>query len=275
MSIHYKVLGEGFPVVMIHGWTLDHRMMMGCMEPVFATRDGWKRIYLDLPGMGASDSPEHIQNSDDMLNEVLRLLDNLIPNSSFLLCGQSYGGYISLGIAHLRKDLLRGICLIAPKVLTDNEKLRRPEKQMLKQDSALMASLTPQDAEDFAEYAVIQGPTEWSRFQQNILSGARVADNEFLARIRQNGYGISFKPEIGDPLEIPALVVTGRQDHVTGYENQFQLMERFPRGTFAVLDMAGHNLQIERPMVFEAFIHDWLDRIELTQEENTNAVYSA
>jgi len=275
MSIHYTVLGEGFPVVMIHGWTLDHRMMMGCMEPVFATRDGWKRIYLDLPGMGASDSPEHIQNSDDMLNEVLRLLDNLIPNSSFLLCGQSYGGYISLGIAHLRKDLLRGICLIAPKVLTDNEKLRRPEKQVLKQDSALMASLTPQDAEDFAEYAVIQGPTEWSRFQQNILSGARVADNEFLARIRQNGYGISFKPEIGDPLEIPALVVTGRQDHVTGYENQFKLMERFPRGTFAVLDMAGHNLQIERPMVFEAFIHDWLDRIELTQEENTNAVYSA
>jgi len=266
MSINYKVLGEGFPIVMIHGWTLDHRVMMGCMEPVFSKRDGWKRIYIDLPGMGDSDAPEDIRNSDDMLNEVLSLLDNLVSNNSFLLCGQSYGGYISLGVAHFRKHLLRGICLIAPKVLTDNEHLRRPEKRILKYDNALMAELESRDEADFAEFSVVQGPDEWKRFQKDILPGARVADNEFLARIRQNGYGLSFKPEIGDQLEFPALVITGRQDHVVGYENQLELIERFPRGTFTVLDMAGHNLQIERPKVFEALIHDWLDRIEFATE---------
>ena len=33
-----------------------------------------------------------------------------------------------------------------------------------------------------------------------------------------------------------------------------------PRG-FAVLDVAGHNLQFERPELFGALVRDWLDRV--------------
>jgi pimeloyl-ACP methyl ester carboxylesterase len=39
--------------LMLHGWSVDHRLMKGCMEPVFKKMDTeWKRIYFDLPGMG-------------------------------------------------------------------------------------------------------------------------------------------------------------------------------------------------------------------------------
>lgn len=27
MSIHHKVIGEGIPIVMLHGWTLDHQVI--------------------------------------------------------------------------------------------------------------------------------------------------------------------------------------------------------------------------------------------------------
>ncbi len=40
------------PIVLIHGFTLDHRLMSGCMEPIFQNRTGWRRIYLDLPFAG-------------------------------------------------------------------------------------------------------------------------------------------------------------------------------------------------------------------------------
>lgn len=33
---------------------LDHRLMSGCMEPIFTKREGWRRIYIDLPGMGVT-----------------------------------------------------------------------------------------------------------------------------------------------------------------------------------------------------------------------------
>ncbi len=37
---------------MIHGMIPDHQVMKGCMESIFQKRNGWKRIYFDLLGMG-------------------------------------------------------------------------------------------------------------------------------------------------------------------------------------------------------------------------------
>ena len=39
-SIHYEIRGEGRPILMIHGSGPDHRLMLGCMEPVFERRTG-------------------------------------------------------------------------------------------------------------------------------------------------------------------------------------------------------------------------------------------
>ncbi len=52
ISVYYEVYGEGKPILMLHGWPLDHRYLVSDMEPLFTHRDGRKRIYLDLPGMG-------------------------------------------------------------------------------------------------------------------------------------------------------------------------------------------------------------------------------
>jgi hypothetical protein len=42
----------------------------------------------------------------------------------------------------------------------------------------------------------------------------------------------------------------------------WQILERYPRATFAVLDHAGHGLGIEQPYLLRALIGEWLDRIE-------------
>lgn len=34
-NIYYEEMGEGRPIIMIHGFTPDHRLMSGCMEPIF------------------------------------------------------------------------------------------------------------------------------------------------------------------------------------------------------------------------------------------------
>ena len=56
--------------------------------------------------------------------------------------------------------------------------------------------------------------------------------------------------------------MTGRQDSSTGYVDTWSLLEHCPRASFAVLDLAGHNAQIERPELFAALTHDFLDRVE-------------
>lgn len=37
--INYEIIGEGKPIIMIHGYYADNRVMAGCMEPVFSTRE--------------------------------------------------------------------------------------------------------------------------------------------------------------------------------------------------------------------------------------------
>ena len=51
---------------MLHGWTLDHQVMLHAMEPLFEKRSGMKRIYIVLPGMGHSESQPSIQNTDNI-----------------------------------------------------------------------------------------------------------------------------------------------------------------------------------------------------------------
>ena len=55
--------------------------------------------------------------------------------------------------------------------------------------------------------------------------------------------------------------MTGRQDSVVGYLDQWSLLPHYPRSTFAVLDAAGHNAHLERPEVVNGLILDWLARV--------------
>jgi pimeloyl-ACP methyl ester carboxylesterase len=62
--------------------------------------------------------------------------------------------------------------------------------------------------------------------------------------------------------EHPALVITGRQDSVLGFNDQWRRYGQWPRATFAVLDRGGHGLFIELAGLHNALVSDWVDRVE-------------
>ena len=78
-NVNYEIFGEGRPIVLLHGFGIDHRQIAGCMEPGFGKRDGWKRIYPDLPGMGRTPGQEWVTNSDKMLDVVCEFIEAVIP----------------------------------------------------------------------------------------------------------------------------------------------------------------------------------------------------
>ncbi len=55
-------------------------------------------------------------------------------------------------------------------------------------------------------------------------------------------------------------MLLGHQDTVVGYEDQFRMIREYPRSTFAMLDMASHNLQMEQPQLFASMVSNWLER---------------
>ena len=55
----------------------------------------------------------------------------------------------------------------------------------------------------------------------------------------------------------PVLIVTGRQDAVVGFEDQWSLARRLPRATYAMLERAGHNIQVDQPAIVRDLLSRW------------------
>ena len=264
VNVYYETYGDGVPVLMIHGFYPDHRLMKGCMEPIFASRPGWKRIYFDLPGMGKTKGETWIDSTDKVLEVVLAFIDRILPNQNFLVVGESYGGYLARGLILKRRKFVDGLMLICPIIVPNLAERILPAPKVIVEDRQLISELAPSDAIEFVPMAVVQSRSVWERFRDEILVGLRAADKPFLERLLRTAYGFSFSVDsLSEPYEKPVLVVAGRQDTSVGYEDAWRIIRNYLRATFAVLDTAGHNLQIEQARIFDALTSEWLDRVKL------------
>jgi pimeloyl-ACP methyl ester carboxylesterase len=262
IPLYYEVVGEGRPIIMLHGWPLDHRHMMSELEPVFQHRDGWKRLYPDLPGMGRTPGRNWITHQDQMLDIALDFIDSVIPGQRFVVAGTSYGGYLARGVVHERSGLMDGLLLAVPVIHADESERTLPPAVTLVEDPALILELKPTEAEAMQGIAVVQSREllEWLR--ANVFPAIEAADQAFLSTVREN-YAFSFDvDQLPEPFAGPTLILMGRQDGVCGCRDAWGIMEDYPRATFAVLDRAGHGLAVEQRCLFNALVDDWLDRVD-------------
>ncbi len=262
LDIYYEAYGDGIPVLMLHGYGIDHHVMAGCMEPIFKKRAGYRRIYLDLPGMGRSKAADWLKNSGQILDVLIKFSDKVIPGSNFLVAGESYGGYLARGFVYKVPERLDGVLLICPVIIPDRRMRQLPPRTVFVKDNALLASIDPEERKFFERMLVLQDKNRWERFKQDILPGMRSKDAAFNKRLMKEGYSFSFDVDNMKPFEKPSLVFAGRQDATVGYKDALKIIDNYPRGTFAILDRAGHGLEVEQECVFNCLVSEWLDRVE-------------
>lgn len=259
-KIYYEEYGTGKPLLCIHGFPEDHTVLSRCLEPIFQNKKGVRRIYIDLPGMGQSPASKQIQNADNMLHILKGFICEIIGDENFLLAGQSYGGYMSLGLLFELKERIDGLFLLCPCTVAEREKRVLPPKQTLVKDSRLVSRYSEnKDFQEFMEFAVLITENTWDRYRNEILPGLQSADTAFTEQYQSTGYSFSFRDEMEKmKFDNPTCALTGRQDDCVGYMDTFQLMQNFSRSTFAIVDRAGHNLQIESPGLFKSHFEAWI-----------------
>lgn len=260
LSLHYRVEGEGMPILLLHGRPTDHRSMVGAFEPLFKNRPGWQRIYVDLPGMGDTTGGSWLNSNDDVVDVLLQFMDDLWGERPFLLVGFSYGGYISRGILYKRLAQVAGMMLFVPRV-SPGEEAPYPEPRIFGKDTHRFDQYPQHLVERFAPLVVAHDTAVIDRLGE-ILGGLEKADQETIARIGKN-YKFSFPvDDLPEPFEKPVLIFTGRHDAVVGYEEAGELAKSYPRATYITLDRAGHAAHLEQAAVFNLLTHEWLDRVE-------------
>jgi pimeloyl-ACP methyl ester carboxylesterase len=113
---------------------------------------------------------------------------------------------------------------------------------------------------EFRDYFTVQTARTLDRFERYVQPAARLADQSALARIGER-WDLTARPGDSAPYPCPTLLVTGRQDSTVGYVRAWELLEQYPRATFAVLDRAGHALPHEHPELLRALVTEWLQRV--------------
>ena len=261
IAIFYESYGTGRPIVMLPGRPSDHRVMLRFMEPLFAQRDGWLRLYPDLPGTGRTPGVDRLATHDQMLDAVLAFIDTVIPGQRFVLAGLSYGGYLARGVLYHRAASIDGLLLCAPQVKADPAQAHLPPRTTLVQDPTLAARLEPDETQLVEGLVVVQSPTVVEAVR-DLLAEVQIADHPFNARL-EAADPFSFDVDtLPAPFGGPTLMLTARQDHLCGYRDAWDLLDNYPRATFAVLDRAGHFVNIEQDALCQALMREWLDRVE-------------
>jgi pimeloyl-ACP methyl ester carboxylesterase len=259
ISVHYETIGQGKPFITISGAPSDHRIILSWMEPIFNARPGWQRFYFDLPGTGQTRGEDWIRDADHMLDVICDFVAAVIPGQHFTLLGLSAGGHYARGVVYRQAALVDGLCLLVP-WLSDHQSQDLPSPVTFVEDAALIAQLPPDEAETLKGLVVIQNQNILDWYRDVVVPARTGADWKFLDRMVKKW---QFPFEVGErPFEKPTLILTGRQDTHVGYWDAWNVLEKYPRATFVVLDRAGHALGVEQEGLFRALVNEWLDRVE-------------
>jgi len=257
--LYYEEIGIGRPLLLLHGMPLDHRHIANDFEPILEKRSGWRRLYLDLPGMGKTHAPDWLTNQDQILELLCNFMDTVAQGERFVVAGTSYGTYLARGLIYKRGSDIDGLLLNVPSFITDTKPLPKP--LVVHQDPAFIAALTS-DEQDMRGFIVAQSLALLQVFRDVINPAVEIADKTFLQRLNQN-YAFSFNVDaLPTPFPAPALFLAGRHDNWCGFHDTYTLLDNYPRASFAVLDRAGHGLAMEQKSLFRALVSEWLDRVE-------------
>jgi pimeloyl-ACP methyl ester carboxylesterase len=249
--------GEGHPIVCLPWFGHDGAAMAAAFEPVFVDSSPWQRIYVDLPGTGASPPVE--PTSDAVLDAVSETIDALIGDRRYLLAGCSYGGHLAAAQARRAATQATGLLQVCSGPKLD------PTARNL---SGLLESTpepnwlggVPTELHGYFERSIGRQTREVADRIAAVFATAAPTDQDYLATLRATGFGLS-PQDMPESFDEPTLMLVGRSDRIAGYVDQFEDLARYPQGGYVALDDVGHYLPFEQPQRFATLARDWLSQL--------------
>lgn len=115
LEIAYERRGKGTPLVLIHGYPLDHSIWN---EVADLLKDDFDVIWPDLRGFGESTTVDTPYGMSEIADDIAQLLTKLGIEKA-LIAGHSMGGYVALAFANKYPDRISGLALVGSQAPAD------------------------------------------------------------------------------------------------------------------------------------------------------------
>jgi pimeloyl-ACP methyl ester carboxylesterase len=249
VSFAVEQAGEGEPVLLVHGFPLDHRMWQAQVAEFSATH---RVVAPDLRGLGDSWGAAEVVTMDQYADDLAGLLDALGIREPVTLCGLSMGGYIAFAFVRRHRDRLARLILCDTKAAADP-----PGKKADREKTAgqVLAEGTVRLVENMPK-SLLAGAT--FETQPAVVAAVR----EMIASAPPAGVaaasrGMAARPDSTDLLpriDVPTLVLCGEQDAITPPAEMRAMAERIPGAMFDLISDAGHMSPMENSAAVNAAI---------------------
>jgi pimeloyl-ACP methyl ester carboxylesterase len=261
-ELNYVEMGEGEPLVMIHG-------LGGCWQnwleniPHFARR--WRVIAPDLSGFGESPMPGWEITISAYGKLIASLLERLDTGPASLV-GNSMGGFVSAEVTVAQPTWVKRLALVSAAGVSHARMYRAPAATLGRM-ARTAAPLAVRYRERtftrpglrhrvfrnlFYKPNALRPELIWEITNPGIESPALVAAIRALA-----GYDILDRLE---DVEIPTLIVWGQNDYVVPPNDAHEFARLMPHAELHVFNRTGHLPMAERPVRFNRLLERFLDR---------------
>lgn len=115
INLAYIRRGKGTPLVLLHGFPLDHSLWD---EVALLLEDTFELIIPDLRGFGESETVDTPYTMDDYASDIAGLMDQLNIQKA-AIAGHSMGGYVALAFARFYPERVSGLALVSSQAPAD------------------------------------------------------------------------------------------------------------------------------------------------------------
>lgn len=234
VTLAYHILGEGVPVVMLHGWGASSELVMPLAKKLAPL--GYATHILDLPGHGDSPEPPSAWSVADYAQLVVAYIQHQQLGRVHLF-GHSFGGRVSLILGADYPHLIQKI------VLADAAGIR-PKTPFIKQ----VRLNSYKFVRDGLKIIGLRGLSDQLRgwytkkyASSDFLATSGIMRETFLRVVNQD------LSDYAKRIQAPTLLIWGENDQDTPLWQATQLESLIPDAGLVIYPNAGHYSYLEHP----------------------------
>jgi len=237
IELAYDRLGKGAPLVLIHGYPLDHTIWEKVLPLL---ENDFDLLLPDLRGFGASAVSRTGYLLTDIAADIAALLDSLGIEKA-AVAGHSMGGYVALAFAHAYPQRTLGLGLVASQARPDP-----PERKAARYEEA--------------EYILSHGVGEVADGMSVKLTAdasLQATLHALILRQRPEGLAGALRAMAERPdstpflagFDFPLAIVHGLADGLVPIERAREIYDSLKKGHLIEVERAGHVPMLEAPQI--------------------------
>jgi pimeloyl-ACP methyl ester carboxylesterase len=245
--------GSGRPLLLVHGFPLDHSMWNDQLEPL-ATEH--RVIAPDLRGFGASQVAPSTATMEQFADDLAELLAALQVAEPVVFCGLSMGGYVGWQFWRRHRARLAALVACDTRAVADSPEAaagrRKLVDEVLRGGSAVAAA---------AMLPKLFAPQFLERFPERVAGLCTIIERNTPEGIAAALRGMAERPDVTGwlgQIDVPTQVIVGEHDVISTADEMRSIAAAIPGARLTVIPDAGHMTPVEQPERFSAALAEFL-----------------